>query len=96
MKGTIRVTESHILSGLRGSCGLCPIARAIREQVPNCTSAAVGPVGVQLFIDGEKFEGELPPVAAQFVAEFDGTKDREDFSPFTFDIYLVPQERLAA
>lgn len=99
MKVTINVTEDDILTGIRGICVLCPIARAINRVLSDNEYFAV--VGNYLHISDYKESHfrkvvVLPKVARAFINSFD---EGEGVMPFSFELdiedkYLKQSELL--
>lgn len=77
----INVTAKHIAEGLKGDACWCPIARAIRDQVPSEEEVYVFPAGVSV-AGGTTM---LPDEALRFVQDFDAGLSVEPFS-FALDI----------
>jgi len=75
----INITEEHIAKGVRGDCGRCPVALAMK--------AAFGPavrIRVSVFdYEVHSITRELPEKARRFIHNFDqGT----EVQPFSFEI----------
>lgn len=89
----IFITQMDIDEGQRGVVELCPIAQAIRRQLPG-SEPRVGYIGVT--ISGDRYG--LPEHAGAFALAFDAD---EAVMPFWFDIPLeveqpVPTEAVPA
>lgn len=84
MRKLIKVTESHIATGLRGRCMDCPIANAINDTGRAYGSTKVRSTHVDL-IHAEGPSGsrhvKLPRSARRFIARFD---NGEPVKPFNF------------
>lgn len=78
----VKVTAEHIRLGEQGSSCRCPIARAIKDALPE-PHGAVGVLGRLAFVGNSTYK--LPQEAQAFVIAFDSDSAVE---PFEFD--LVP------
>lgn len=76
MKTLIKVKRKHIINGRRGSCKVCPIAKALVEQFDT----------TMVNVDGEFAQvnlvsSKLPRSASRFIDRFD---DGKKVKPFNF------------
>jgi hypothetical protein len=79
----VSVTAGHIAKGVRHSCRLCPVARALTEAFPDAELLAVDSAHVAMGEPGRWAEVDLPAVATRFIEAFDHGGPVE---PFTFDL----------
>jgi hypothetical protein len=81
----IRVTEKHIERGRRHDICACPIALAIREQMPFATEVKVYATRVAIHKEeGLAFTRPLlPPDAIAFICAFDA---KRSVQPFEFEL----------
>jgi hypothetical protein len=72
---TISVTPKHIASGIHRDCRYCPIAQAVKEQVPGICRVDVTETQVTYEVWGDdgihSRRADLPPIAKGFVQDFD-------------------------
>jgi hypothetical protein len=82
MRIKINVTQEHIDKGIRGNTKYCPIARAVKQE--GFTDVDVDGETVD-WADkcGNYFSVTLPPIAEQFVHDFD---DKMEVKPISFTL----------
>jgi len=80
----IKVEQKHIDNGIREMCGLCPIALAIREVVPD-KSIRVRWTWVDVCDKAEDRMVTLPKSATAFIYAFDENKP---VAPFEFELAI--------
>ena len=89
VKMNIRVTQTHIDKGCRGSAYDCPVTRALNEVLIESVTASVGWGSVILSTYNHKFlEIDLPEIATQFSHDFD--LDLK-VKPFEFELGIPKQ-----
>ena len=79
------VTESHIVSGVRYECDICPVALAITSRLPMNVSCEI--TNAYYFITGpepgQSFKGFLPKEVSWFISQFDRQRKVE---PIVFEL----------
>lgn len=91
----VKVTETHIRSGIRKTCSLCPIALAIGDVLKPDFEAKVRYGSVDLDHKKNKSQRryrQLPESAKRFIRVFDGIDEGQP-SPFEFELD-IPAELL--
>ena len=80
----VTVTQDHIDNGEALNDMYCPIALAIKDQLPDAKWVSVGPMDAAVCLDVEKDPVSyiLPDVAADFIMSFDCGCEVE---PFEFE-----------
>jgi len=83
MRWIIKVTQADINEGLRGSCVSCPLARAAVRKLNSPVM-----IGDRLIVcwGGQRHKAEefrLPPVAINFIDDFDHGRP---VAPFKFQL----------
>ena len=81
----IKVEQKHINLGLRGNCGNCPIAQAIKEQ-HKTTYVSVGSRDASILLNKVMQHFTLPRVATRFINKFD-----MEYNCKPFNFYLKPK-----
>src|SRR5579864_8079469 len=94
MKLKVKVTQKNIDEGKPGHDSACAIALAIEEAMPGYL-VSVLPLDNVFFYkkgsDGLKFTAEVPLVAEEFAATYDGHGPAW-VKPVEFELNLVPAE----
>ena len=76
----ICVTEEHINKGYSGSCEMCPIALALKEQMPDVNKVEVADTMIYLHLEEDDvLEKQHTRRTARFIEEFDQGKNVEPF-----------------
>ena len=87
----IHVTQEDIDKGRANSYQKCPVALAIKRQIPN-NGVKVGIKHLRLYDKNDRAkEIECPRSVCLFVSKFDDRTKREEVKPFTFILkYEIP------
>ncbi len=76
----IQVTEDHIRLGKRSNCRECPVALAVREELP-----AAKILGTVLIVETPWLKIHLPKKVTEFIEAFDHFRPVE---PFSFELKI--------
>jgi hypothetical protein len=79
----VNVTAEDIELGVRSVGTACPVARAVRRDVPSVTYVNVDFHCVDALVDDERVRWELPSAVKAFMARFDRG---EPVQPFAFTL----------
>lgn len=83
----IKVTQTDIDNGIKGSCVFCPIAQALRKQDKMAISISVGSCFIEYFKLGECNNSlRMPEIACNFIRAFDKGLPVE---PFEFEAECI-------
>lgn len=78
---TINVTARDLKRGVKGSCGLCPIALAVKRHFPGLlVSTGFLLVKISNASMQEQRRAIMPELASQFVYDFDSFSSVKPFS----------------
>jgi hypothetical protein len=81
----INVTQNHIDEGVIEDCHHCPVAKAICEQVPQCTYIEVCNDTIRIDAAGRHLTLKTRADVSRFIDDFDGAGKVE---PFSFELDL--------
>jgi hypothetical protein len=90
MRSKVCVSDEHIMLGLQYNPHFCPVARAIREQVPGASGVSVTCKSIYMDVGRQWFFRVPPRSVARFIERFD--KDASG-KPFNFYLEIPDEER---
>lgn len=89
MKLKIDVTQEDIDKGTPEKSNSCPIALALKRQLPEAEEISVDIVS-DFMIDEQRYIGDLPKSGEMFIQDFDNHKQ---VNPFSFEMeFNIPCE----
>jgi hypothetical protein len=84
----INVTQNDINKGVKKSCNLCPIARAIKRILKKKHGVNVYPHYAEIIINGTEKRIKFSAAPRDFIRNFD---QENVVKPFEFEIAMVDQ-----
>lgn len=81
----IEVKDCHIAAGTKGDCHSCPIALALKEQIPSIGGINVSPNTIQWNMYGKRHYMLNHAIIYYFIINFDSGLE---VKPFSFEFNL--------
>ena len=86
----IDIKQKHLNEGKKWSPEYCPVALAIREQMPGISDVKVGAHYIDIEIFGRILNFEMTPSTQKFITSVDTAKDLSEVKPTKAFAHLMP------